>query len=373
MSENKIKEMIAGTFLEIADALETGTFGKQPVIGVAVSGTEHGMDNIYEGVRLAEKKGCKAVVIEGEDAHKKMEQMMDAGEIDGAVTMHYPFPIGVSTVGRVITPGRGREMFLATTTGTSSTDRVEGMVKNAVYGIIAAKASGIEHPTVGIANVDGARQTEKALRKLQENGYDIRFAESSRADGGIVMRGNDLLEGTADVMVMDPLTGNLMMKIFSAYTTGGSYESLGYGYGPGIGEGYDRVVMIISRASGAPVIAGAIEYAAQLIQNKVGRVAEAEFAAVHKAGLDAVLAELKPAKGSGADASAAPAAMPPKEVVTYEIHGIEVIDLDDAAASLWAKGIYAETGMGCTGPVILVSEANGEAARTILQENSYIG
>lgn len=144
MSENKIKEMIAGTFLEIADALETGTFGKQPVIGVAVSGTEHGMDNIYEGVRLAEKKGCKAVVIEGEDAHKRMEQMMDAGEIDGAVTMHYPFPIGVSTVGRVITPGCGREMFLATTTGTSSTDRVEGMIKNAVYGIIAAKASGIE-------------------------------------------------------------------------------------------------------------------------------------------------------------------------------------------------------------------------------------
>lgn len=311
MSENKIKEMIAGTFLEISDALETGTFGKQPVIGV-------------------------------------------------------------STVGRVITPGCGREMFLATTTGTSSTDRVEGMIKNAVYGIIAAKASGIEHPTVGIANVDDARQTEKALRRLQKNGYDISFAESSRADGGVVMRGNDLLAGTADVMVMDPLTGNLMMKIFSAYTTGGSYESLGYGYGPGIGEGYDRVVMIISRASGAPVIAGAIEYAAQLISNKVGRIAETEFAAARQAGLEAVLAELKPAKSGGADASAAPAVMPAKEVVTYEIHGIEVIDLDDAAASLWAKGIYAETGMGCTGPVILVSEANGEKARDVLKASDYI-
>lgn len=40
------------------------------------------------------------------------------------------------------------------------------------------------------------------------------------------MRGNDLLAGTPDIMVMDSLTGNLMMKIFSAYTTGGSYESL---------------------------------------------------------------------------------------------------------------------------------------------------
>ena len=33
--------------------------------------------------------------------------------------MHYPFPIGVSTVGKVITPGLGKPMYLATTTGTS--------------------------------------------------------------------------------------------------------------------------------------------------------------------------------------------------------------------------------------------------------------
>ena len=224
MSEKQIKSMIANTFLDIADALETGSFGKKPVIGVAVAGTEHGMDNIYAGVKLAEKKGYKAVVIEGEDAHKQMEKMLDNGEIQGAVTMHYPFPIGVSTVGRVITPGMGKELYLATTTGTSSTDRVESMVKNAVYGIIAAKASGVENPTVGIANIDGARQTEIALKKLKENGYDINFAESSRSDGGVVMRGNDLLEASADIMVMDALTGNLMTKIFSAYTTGGSYE-----------------------------------------------------------------------------------------------------------------------------------------------------
>ncbi|MFR2966315.1 MAG: glycine reductase, partial [Anaerovoracaceae bacterium] len=63
MSEKQIKNMIANTFLDIADALETGSFGKKPVIGVAVAGTEHGMDNIYAGVKLAEKKGYKAVVI----------------------------------------------------------------------------------------------------------------------------------------------------------------------------------------------------------------------------------------------------------------------------------------------------------------------
>ena len=69
------------------------------------------------------------------------------------------------------------------------------------------------------------------------------------------MRGNDLLVGACDVMVTDSLTGNILMKMMSSYCTGGSYEAVGYGYGPGIGEGYDRLVMIVSRASGAPVLA----------------------------------------------------------------------------------------------------------------------
>ena len=60
------------------------------------------------------------MIIDGEYAHKRMEEMLESGEIQGAVTMHYPFPIGVSTIGRVVTPGRGREMFLAATTGTLS-------------------------------------------------------------------------------------------------------------------------------------------------------------------------------------------------------------------------------------------------------------
>ena len=46
------------------------------------------------------------------------------------------------------------------------------------------------------------------------------------------MRGNDLLMGTPDVMVVDSLTGNLFMKVFSAFTTGGDYEASGFGYGP---------------------------------------------------------------------------------------------------------------------------------------------
>ena len=370
MAEKQIKKIIADTFLDMADALEVGVFDRKPLIGIAVAGTELGMDNIREGARLAEKRGCRTVIIEGGDAHEEMERLLECGEIDGAVTMHYPFPIGVSTVGRVITPARGKEMFLATTTGASSTDRVEGMVKNAVYGVAAAKACGVEKPTVGVVNVDGARQAEKALLKLRENGYPLEFAASSRADGGAVMRGNDLLQASADVMVTDPLTGNLLMKMFSAYTTGGSYESLGYGYGPGIGEGYDKVILIVSRASGAPVIAGAVEYASQLIAGDFLRAAKEEFEAADRAGLAELLRGLKDGRKT---AEEEPVEAPPKEVVTCEIHGIEVADLDEAAASLWREGVYAETGMGCTGPVILVSEANGETAKRMLAEAGYIG
>lgn len=77
--------------------------------------------------------------------YKKMEELLDSGEIQACVTLHYNFPIGVSTVGRVITPGTGKEMFLATTTGTSDTERTKAMVRNAVAGVIAAKSCGIEN------------------------------------------------------------------------------------------------------------------------------------------------------------------------------------------------------------------------------------
>jgi len=371
MSENRIKALIAETFLEVADALETGQYGKKPVIGFASEGSEHGEDNIKRAMELAAGKGLEARLIEGEDIHKQMEVLLDSGEIDAAVTMHYPFPIGVSTVGKVITPGMGKPMYLATTTGTSDTDRIAGMVKNAIYGIIAAKADGIANPTVGIANIDGARQTEKALLKLKEQGYDINFAQSARADGGIVMRGNDLLAGTPDIMVMDSLTGNLMMKIFSAYTTGGNYESLGFGYGPGIGDGYERLIMIVSRASGAPVIAGAMEFATNLVKHNWKQVAKEEFAKAKAAGFDAIIDELK---NSGKKESTADEEVkaPAKEVCTAQIPGIEVMDLEDAVKTLWKAGIYAESGMGCTGPIVLMAEDKKAKSYEILKAAGYV-
>ena len=380
-----IEKMIADTFLEMAEGLESGCYGKKPKIALTGMGSEHGEENAMEAAIAAAKDGIDVYYIgtleaegvttvkvaDDEEGHKKMEEMLANKEVDGAVTMHFPFPIGVSTVGRAITPAKGGEMFVATTTGTSSADRIEGMIKNAIYGIIAAKACGKAEPTVGILNVDGARQTEKALKELQENGYDIKFAESARADGGCVMRGNDVLQGSSDIMVCDSLSGNILIKMLSSYTTGGSFEATGYGYGPGIGEGYNQLVMIVSRASGAPLIAGAIRYAAQLVRGKVFEVAKKEFEAANKAGLKAIL-DARKAAAKPAEAEEE-VKEPPKEIVTAQIAGIEVMDLEDAVKVLWKLGIYAESGMGCTGPIIRVSDANLAKSEEELKKAGYIG
>jgi hypothetical protein len=388
MANENIKKVIAGTFMELADGLKTGRMGKRVRIAVTALGSEHGEETVLQGaVRAAQDKGIEVLVIGTvkhpsvttvevsceKEAHETMEKLLEKGEIDGAVTMHYPFPIGVSTVGRSIAPGSGKDIYLATTTGTSSADRIEGMIKNAIYGIIAAKASGVEQPTIGILNVDGARQTETALNKLKEQGYDIRFAESARADGGCVLRGNDLLTGSADVVVTDSLTGNVLSKLLSSLNSGGRYETLGAGYGPGIGEGYDRLVMIISRASGAPVIAGAIGYAAQLVRGGWKQVADAEFAAANAAGLKALLEERKKAASAKGGEAEEEVKAPPVEVVTSQIPGIEIMDLEDAVKVLWKAGIYAQSGMGCTGPIILVSDANLQKSRELLQQSGYLG
>ena len=380
-----IEKIIAQSFLKMAEGLETGAFMDRPKIALTGMGSEHGEENAMAAAKMAAKRGVDVYYIgtltaEGvttipvandEEGHKKMEEMLNNHEVDGAVTMHYPFPIGVSTVGRAITPAKGREMFIANTTGTSSADRIEGMIKNAVSGIITAKACGVENPTVGILNVDGARQTEMALNQLKANGYEFTWAESARADGGAVMRGNDVLEGTPDVLVTDSLTGNVLVKMLAAFTTGGSFESTGFGYGPGIGKGYDKLILIISRASGAPLIANALEYAAELVKGKVLEKANEEFAKAEKAGLNQILEARK--------AAAKPAAAeekvvkPAAEPCTASIAGIEVMDLEDAAQALWKEGIYAETGMGCTGPLVMMSEANHARALEILKKAGYVG
>ena len=378
------KKMIGEIFLEIGEAIDSGKFGSQSRVGITTLGSEHGIENVIKGAEKAQKENddLKVVLIgpkvdtelqiaesnTEDEMYRKMEDLLENGEIDACVTMHYNFPIGVATVGKAITPGLGKDIFLATTTGTASTNRVEAMVKNTLYGIITAKTMGIENPSVGILNLDGSRQVESALKKLNSNGYQINFGESARSDGGCVMRGNDLLSGSSDVMVADTLTGNIMMKVFSSYTTGGNYESAGYGYGPGIGENYNKIILILSRASGIPVVANAIRYAAKLAKGNLIEKSKDEFKKAKAAGLENILYELT----KGSIKSEKQILMPNKEVVTAQISGIDIMDLESAVQMLWQEDVYAESGMGCTGPIVLVSEKNLTRAIEILEKNNHM-
>lgn len=382
---NEIKKILGNAFANIADAIETGKFGSRVKVALTTLGSEHGVENLVKGAELAARKADFDIVLIGpkveteleivevnseEEMHRKMEELLDSNYIQGCVTMHYTFPIGVSTVGKVVTPGVGTEMFIATTTGTSATNRTEAMFKNALYGIVAAKAMGIKSPTVGVLNVDNARTVERSLKQLSDNGYPVNFGESGRSDGGSVMRGNDLLMGSVDVMVTDTLTGNILMKVFSSYTTGGSYESLGYGYGPGIGFDWNRNILILSRASGVPVVANALEYAASLAKGNVVTLAQSEFAKAKAAGYDNIVKEFT--KDTKKAASNEEVVAPPKEVVTGTITGIDIMDLDDACSALWKNGIYAESGMGCTGPMLMVNETKISASMKILADAGYV-
>lgn len=380
-----MNKQIAKVFEDIANAIESGSFASAKRVALTTLGSEHGEGNLLEGALLAKKlypnldialigrkndTGLFTYEVETEEEmYKVMEEKLDSKEIAACVTMHYNFPIGVSTVGRVTTPAKGKELILATTTGTSSANRVEAMVKNAVAGIITAKSLGIEDPSLGILNLDGARTAEKILKEIAAAGYSINFAESKRADKGVVMRGNDLPLATPDVMVTDSLTGNVLMKMFSSFTSGGEYEVSGYGYGPGVGEGFNRNILIISRASGAPVIANALKYAFDIASGDIEKHAETEYQSLAKLNWQSIIDKYtakKEAKSTDEKIEA-----PSKEVVTAQISGVDVMDIDDAVHMLWKAGIYAEGGMGCTGPVVLVNTSKFDKALELIKKEGF--
>ena len=258
-------------------------------------------------------------------------------------------------------------MLIAATTGTSSANRGEAMLKNAIFGIATAKALGIKEPTVGILNVDTAQPVFRALTRMAERGYKVKFGSSVRKDGGAVLRGNDILAGAVDVCVTDSLTGNVLMKMFSSFSTGGSYEAVGWGYGPSCGEGWKSVVSIISRASGSPVIASALALTASVTAGDLPRRVAEETAAARKAGLDEETAALTPKGAAEEDVKA-----PPAEPTDEELHGVDVLEIENAVRALWKAGIYAESAMGCTGPVVKLAAKNAEKGEAVLKENGYL-
>ncbi len=384
MTDDK-RKIIGQALAKIVERAQGGF--DRTVIGLMAGGSELGAKELLEGARLAQTEDPRLKVLAigprtpgyddlewletadcDADIAAAMEKALTEGAVQGAVALHYPFPVGVTTIGRVMTPARGRSMLVASTTGTSSGQALEALILNAIYGRAVARSLGLAEPSLGILNITGANQALRALTTLKEGGYPIKFGASQRADGGSILRGNDILNPTVDICLCDSLTGNVLMKLFSAWHTGGAFEALGWGYGPSAGAGWKRVVSIISRASGAPVIAGALSFTAAVVRGGLpARVAE-EMAAAEKAGLRKVLEDLAPPPAASQEEITCPPAKP----TGAEISGVDVLEMDAAVRSLWKEGMYAESAMGCTGPVIKVPKDILEAARECLKRNKFI-
>ncbi len=388
MASQDDKRAILGKALE--DLVTRARSGREPCrIGLMAAGGEHSDTEFLSAAATAMKEDASLTVVgvgprpvgllpagmdwietgcDGGELAAGMEKALEEGRIQGAVALHYPFPLGVTTVGRILTPALGKAMFMAGTTGMSASQRQQALLRNAVLGMAVAKATGLTSPSLGVLNVDAAPQVLRALNRMAERGYELRFGQSVRGDGGSLLRGNDLLRGAVDVCVTDTLTGNVLMKLFGAFTSGGAYETTGWGYGPSVGEGWNRVVSIISRASGAPVIANALAYTAAAVRGNLPAVVAEELRRAKAAGLDEELAAFEKA---GA-ASVAEVQAPPAEPTDEKIHGIDVLDLEQAVRCLWKEKIYAEAAMGCTGPVVKLAAANLEKAREILTAAGYM-
>ena len=355
---------------------------KKYKIGITIFGSEHGINTFVKGalkakcdqydiVLIGPKINTDFELIEAYDeasAHVRMEQLLDLQYLDACITMHYNFPIGVATVGKMITPNTGKEMILTSTTGTASIDRVKSMVLNAINGIAVAKTMGIKNPSLGILNIDGARQTVQILKELKINGYEINLGESIRHESESIMRGNDVVAGTPDVMITDTLTGNLLTKIFSCFSSGNKHEAVGYGYGPGIGEKYSRNIFIISRESGEGVIANSIKYAYEMINGNLSGKVKYEYNNAKNANLYSIInKDIR--ENSVEDKKIV--TEPQKEVISVSINGFDIMELQEAVNHLWKNQIYAESRMGCTGPIILVNEQKLEMAIKVLLDNGY--
>lgn len=356
-------------------------------VGLMATGSELGPEELLHGAEQAQQgfPGLQVVPIGPRvpgfdfpewietpdceaDVVAAVEKALEDGVVAGVVAMHFPFPIGVATIGRVLTPGRGAPMFIASCTGTTAPTRGESLLRNAIYGVTVAKACGIANPTVAFLNLDGAGPALRALGTMKKNGYPVTFGASKRGDGGSLLRGNDLVSGAVDVLVCDTLTGNALVKIFSTFTSGGQYESVGFGYGPSVGEGWKKIVSIISRASGAPVIANALIMTARVAANALPDLVAKELQAALAAGFATEVETLRPKVNAGATAVQKPPVVP----VDVEIAGVDVLDMEAAAQALWKEGIYAETAMGCTGPVVRVQALAKAKAEDVLKSAGYI-
>lgn len=92
---NSVEKMIASTFMDIAQGLETGSFGKRPKIALTGMGSEHGEENSMAAAVEAEKDGIDVYYIgtleaegvttikvaDDEEGHKKWKKCLKTGKL----------------------------------------------------------------------------------------------------------------------------------------------------------------------------------------------------------------------------------------------------------------------------------------------------
>jgi len=64
--------------------------------------------------------------------------------------------------------------------------------------------------------------------------------------------------------------------------------------------------------------------------------------------------------------------VPPQKVTDAQIAGVEILELEDAVKSLWKHNIYAASGMGCTGPIVMVAADDYDQAVKVLKDNGFL-
>lgn len=105
------KQVVAQTFRQIANDILKGDYASKVRIALTTIGSEHS-DKLWEDVvKLVNPKEYDLILIGQavaniehypaetlEEAHSIMNKLLKENKIDGAVTLHYDFSIGTSTV-----------------------------------------------------------------------------------------------------------------------------------------------------------------------------------------------------------------------------------------------------------------------------------
>jgi hypothetical protein len=114
------------------------------------------------------------------------------------------------------------------------------------------------------------------------------------------------------------------------------------------------------------VIANALAYCAAMVHGNLSRISRLQIQKAKQARWQIPSA---PKVEAEAREDIAP---PAAKVTSEQIPGIDILELEEAVKSLWQAQIFASTGMGCTGPVILIAEEDKARAIQILKANQYL-